>query len=425
VFSERLPIPKSSFTAIVYSDAYPAQKTLDSLRTVFGDRLPITADVRPDLVTPTEAAALLDTSINEVSRFKREGRISPTENIGRRIYYRRSDILALREQRAATPPRGGPQPQVERLCPICRGSFKDYVSEPRIYCSLRCRDTARLRHPSPKTAFGKFIRDEWIRSGENLTVFARGLSLGGWVIRSLLDDHPPADTTLAKLRAAFGDHLPPVTSSNELHRVEGRRRIQERLAAGLEPMPGTRAPESIVKRAASHRGYKPRPETIAKTRESQKSSPAWQEHMARNRKRMSSPSWRALTSLVRRLSGNPTPDDAALKQWAGPVAERLHLTSEAILALWRPTLVKRGLKGRAGRPRLRHRHQLVLEVIARHGVTPADRMPRGFWEEVFANVVSLEGESAPRDTQSIRQWWIDHKPACASCLSAAPSKPKA
>jgi hypothetical protein len=167
------------------------------------------------------------------------------------------------------------------------------------------------------------------------------------------------------------------------------------------------------------------PEIVARTRANQEASQSWQTYREAMVQRNQSLSVRALITLRNRLRGNSTPDTTILKRWADEVATRLQLTPEAVLALWRPLLVKRGLRSRAGRPRIERRHQLVLDLMAAHDVGPADRMPRGFWAEAIEAITEAEGDGAPVEAQSIRQWWIDHKPACPSCLSAQPTRQKA
>jgi hypothetical protein len=314
--------------------------------------------------------------------------------------------------------RGPTRAFVEGTCAQCGASFsyrpRTDREQQRIYCSTDHRDKARrpwLRQPPNE--FGRFLHSEWRQSEKSVLAYSRDLGISRDALRGMLGGRMPAESSVAKLRVVFGDRLPATVTVNEVHREYAR--------LNLHGIKLAHTPEAIAKNAAARRGRKQSPEWIAAREASRLSSPAGRASIARMVQRMQSPEGRAVGSLLRRLKVDATPTAATLEAWANINAARLNLTREAVMTLWRPTLVKHGLIRSGGRPRLGKRHQLIIELMAHHAVTPADRMPRGFWSEALVSVSDSEGDSAPRDTQSVRQWWIDHKSSCAACLSARPT----
>jgi DNA-binding CsgD family transcriptional regulator len=373
-----------------------------------------------DTLTSAETGRLLGVTRQTLGVFKKTGVITPSSvAMGRRgDRYLRSDVEALTAQRAQLAAKALGDHEPKR----CWRCDRPLSGRQHRYCSNRCRDARQRPDHRPKTARGKFICEEWEKSDKSLRKFAKSIGLSHHTVRNLIADKPARKTTLVQLQSIFGDRLPAGEVVNDQWSAHAKS-----LLSGADPIwKRVHTPEGRAKRAATRRGL-PIPEAVkAKARATRSTSPVWHQHMARSREVMSSARMRALQALGNRLRRRTaSPDNAVLKTWADEVAVQLQLTPEAVLTLWRPLLVKRGLRGRAGRPRLEKRHQLILDLMTRHRVGPADRMPRGFWAEAVETITEAEGDGPPVEAQLIRQWWIDHKPACPSCLGAEATRQKA
>jgi hypothetical protein len=110
-----------------------------------------------------------------------------------------------------------------------------------------------------------------------------------------------------------------------------------------------------------------------------------------------------------------------LQEWAEQVALQRKETRDVILAHWRPHLMRLGLVSKAGAKFKQARHDLIVELLATRGLKPAGPIPLIFWDDALPEVEEIEGEKAPLTSESLRQWWYDHKPSCLSCRSAAHS----
>lgn len=289
----------------------------------------------------------------------------------------------------------------------------------KLYCSHPCYLATKRTDLPAATEFGAFLRIEWRASEKSLSAFARQLGISRHALTELITTQRlPADKTIAKLRMYFGDRLPTVKSATEVWREQNGEVFEASRHLAMTP-------DARAKAAASNRGKKRNPDATAKQIQAHKTSQVWRDHLIRTAAGLRTTRRRALSSLAARLRKEPAPDDDTRRQWAGETAKNLGLTSGRILALWRPLLNRRKLASGTGRPRLVARHRVITDLMTSYGVSPSDRMPRGFWEEAFDSVSIAEGERAPRDTQSVRQWWVDHKADCAACSGSTALDEKA
>jgi len=169
----------------------------------------------------------------------------------------------------------------------------------------------------------------------------------------------------------------------------------------------------------AHRGRSKPPGFGAKLRAAQIAHPDYEQRLARLAAMTKAPNRRALHSLVMRLRTAPEPSRDDLKNWAAPVAERLNLPRQAVLAVWRPHLQERGLLGKGGRPIQTNRCEIAAEEWRISPPKQGQRGPNAYWHRVARRVSENEGVSPPLDRQDMQKWESKHPPHPDCPLAAA------
>jgi hypothetical protein len=308
-------------------------------------------------------------------------------------------ILGHHKRIADWKERFGRDDQRERRCaiPMCRRPIKDKPSHIRIYCSRACAAIARQGHLSPKTPLGRFLFNQWRASGQTLSEWSRGVGIHRETLKELMQDALPIQRTYDRLKAAFGSQVPETPTETE------RRRDTI-----LKYQGNPHTPEAVAKSAASRRGKSQTPERIAKRDATMRASGGHERRVAALLTNNTSLSKRALTGLpmrLRSLDGLPTPED--LGRWAKGTGAALGIPPDAVLAIWKPYLQKRGLLSPGGRPPKLKRCQIIADELARIPVGRRHRVPNGFWPNVAQLITDAEGE--PIDAMSVKAWRVRHK----------------
>jgi hypothetical protein len=400
----------------------PSLKTVAIFREVLGPLVPLMPGEGRDFVTDTEAAEILGLSRAMVHRLKSKGVIKAV-GPGNRVLYLRSTIEALRdERRRAAASR--PKTLEARKCRRCRRDLPKRKQQK--YCSRLCSNARKRPVFFPKTALGKDVNGLWEASGLGLTEFAKSACrIAVETLKKILKDEPIWSATFERLNETLGGDLhPPAQTINDIRSEEGKQRLEE-----LGKKHPFKSAENRAKANETRRGSTRKPEAIAKQVLTHETSPRWAAHMENLHARKGSPEWHARLFLARLLRITRQPSDELLHQWLIEAVASFKelgfekMTPEAMYSVWRRTLVKIGRLRPGGRPREEARHQIVIDLMAKRGLTPADSMPRGFWPVAFAAVRNAGEEGILDSHEKLSSWWDNHKRSCFACLISGPRPP--
>lgn len=276
-------------------------------------------------------------------------------------------------------------PEPTNRCYVCH---KEYVpkrpGQRQIVCSPVCAASLRRRHKVAKSPLAQLIFDAWRESGQALNAYARLLGLRcPATLRNLIRGRNPTDRTYEQLRATFGERLPLLVTESE--------RRRQRFAA-IRPMSlaAMHAPAAKAKSAASRRGLKRSPEAIANQLASARLSGRWRNSVEAMTRYQRTPRGKSLAALRMFLRFTPKPSNHDVQQWTDATAGKLGLTPEAVRALWRQTLVQRGLRQAGGRPARDRRYKLVDLAMKRWPKTPGGYLADGFWDKIADKIQAVE-----------------------------------
>jgi hypothetical protein len=298
-----------------------------------------------------------------------------------------------------------------RTCPEC--SRRQLVPPNRDAtwraCSRACISAGR-RHPA-WNALQRHCLEWMAEHGMNLSAFAqeagvRYLALRRWFVI-------PQSTLRQEKLLALAETLG--ISPEQAKADAGGLSAEDRASAfghalGARMASILNSPEHRGKGGRAHRGRPKPPDFGAKLRIAQLGHPDYAQRMARLAAMTKAPERRALHSLVMRLRAAPAPSRDDLTNWAEPVAERLNLPRQAVLAVWRPHLQKRGLLGKGGRPIQTNRCEIAAEEWLISPPKQGQRGPDAYWHRVARRVSEAEGVDPPLDRQDMQKWESKHPP---------------
>jgi transcriptional regulator with XRE-family HTH domain len=314
-----------------------------------------------------------------------------------------------------------------KTCPKCR--TRVWVSQWKISqwrtCGRQCDVVARRKLP-PWNPLQVRCLERIAETHLTVRAFARAAGISDVALRHWFRRRGSTTSaqTLRKLAEVLG-----IPEEQALAEAGGRTaedsRVDRARKARAVPRDPIRMAQAHRKAGDALRGKPKSPEHIAA------SVAFWENRSAEAKARgvealiagSRSAKGRALHGLYGRLRHTPTPSREQLATWAQTVGERLGLPPDAVLAIWKPYLQKRGLIGTAGRPRLERRHRIIVDSLTTCGLTPDGRIPTSFWGRALSELEQVE-KHPPRTVESVRQWWIDHKRACLSCVGAAAERRK-
>lgn len=213
----------------------------------------------------------------------------------------------------------------------------------------------------------------------------------------------PTAGTLERLRAAFGDRIPEITT-------ETARRSEQAYLLLAAHGHKARSASARAKQAEKQRGKARPAQSAAMVRYYARSGSTRPEGNALIQF-VRSVEGRALISLGKFLRATPKPSQGQLDDWARRTANRLGLSMSEIELVWRATLQDRGLKKRRGRDPLDKRRDLVEGVMTTWPRTPSGRLVAGFWPRAARRVREEEARAISAD--DLRTWYRDHIKAAA------------
>jgi transcriptional regulator with XRE-family HTH domain len=232
------------------------------------------------------------------------------------------------------------------ICPICGKSFTlSYIGpdHPGIYCSHRCVGVSQRKYLTPPTPLGRFLFNRWRESGLTMQDFSKTIGISPSTFSDYMKRaRLPTNELLSRLRLIYGEALPGIPLDADRRRERGRQLYQQ-----YGHLAHTR--EAVQKGAKTRTGRKQSPEHTAKIVAAHTDSG----HFARSAKRFNLTNrWvrQARMTLFNRLRGANHPTETQLQQWTEQVAQRLQVPRAAVLAIWRPHLLKRRLIDTGGRP---------------------------------------------------------------------------
>jgi hypothetical protein len=250
-----------------------------------------------------------------------------------------------------------------------------------------------MRSQEPRLSFAGFAR----RAGVHHSGLRRWFKITG---------SSTAGETLAKLAAVLG-----LSEAEALQEAGGQTAHDAHVRNGRAQAAGAFAtnrlkgytPKVVRKRAAAQTGLKRSPETVARLRAANGAP----EQVARAREwmlaRQRTFPMRALTRLGHLLGREPAPPPDRVREFAEQVAGELGATPDLVLTAWRPTLVRKGLVPKGGRPRKGVRLRIMMELRATWPRKRDGDMGDGFWREVAKRFSDAEGEDV--DEVTARVWW--------------------
>jgi transcriptional regulator with XRE-family HTH domain len=134
----------------------------------------------------------------------------------------------------------------------------------------------------------------------------------------------------------------------------------------------------------------------------------WTRDMVRAAK---STKMRVINAVLMYLLRHPTATGDDLRNFAGQVAKRHPTINRAMVGVWwRPYLKVRGYRLKTGRSRVGPKRRKTIEVLMDTWPRDLDGdHARGFWPAALVKVRSLEGGMAPKQSETLRQWWLDQQ----------------
>lgn len=287
-------------------------------------------------------------------------------------------------------------------------------SQRRRFCSQRCKaETARQY--VPWNSVQQTIRARCAAEGLTLGAYADRAGVPRSALRAWFraKDRSIKRAYLERLATDLG-----LGTADEVARLPGVRiteEVQAELGRGLSARPGAR----VMKHGRAPGARRPKPEQVAawvRTRNTvvdENGLTAAERFQRASANAARTTKGRALRMLKGRLRfRNPHPSAEEVGQWADETTTALGLTRRAVLGLWHPYLVRRGLVGTAGRPADVARCQRIRTHLDHDGITPeTPRAPYGFWK-ASANAEPDEDSARP-DGPAQLGFWRRH--ICSAC----------
>jgi hypothetical protein len=198
-----------------------------------------------------------------------------------------------------------------------------------------------------------------------------------------------------------------------------RRRAAVRENQKKAPKPGSQAfAEQRRKAGLTHRQWHPTPEQVANAMAARAATGAHERTGERMREWDATQAGAAIVRLNGYLLQTPHPDRATIRRWADDSSAAVGISRLAILAIWRPYLLRRGVTRQGGRRMLEERHELIERAIVDWPRDGHGRMRPGFWPDVAARVSIAENLDDPLTGEVVRQWLLQHRKRCTRTYAA-------
>ena len=415
-FCRRVGLPYLPTWGLLTHRHLPSPKTAAKLRVALGAHLPPMPGEDTDFLTDTQVAAMLGVSRGRVAHLKRDGVIASVGSGRNGVFYLRPQVEALCEQRDRAKAAAVPRVLAPRHCRRCK---RPLTSNSQLnYCSRWCSDSRKGPAFSPQTALGRAVNERREVSGKGLTKFAEEIGIDVQTLKKVLTDEPIWIATFNKINAALGGSLPPPTSTvNDVRSEEGKQLLKR-----LGKKHPFKSSDAKLKANATRRGSKRSVESIAKQRRTHETSPAWAGLIEGLRARKNSPEWHARLFLISHLRTIQELSDGQLNQLARDAVSHLgskgfsYFTVKVVLDLWRPTLIKRGLKRPGGRPRKDEKFRAdTLHALMREEGWDGSKetRPRGFDQRLAVRL------NLPLLHRAGQRWRERHSPDCPECTPSS------
>jgi hypothetical protein len=319
--------------------------------------------------------------------------------------------------------------RAEFRCQNCRRRVPEFESHKgkRKYCGPWCKlvKSSNLPDRNGMNDLQKRLFDEMVDRGKGIQPLAREIGIKGSTVRMWLKT--PGRTLNERDMRLLADHygIPfnqAIAEAGGLTAEKRMAKVGRENAARYFPKVGTEEDRALRRKGGlAQRGKKKPRDAVERGLDTRRKNGDFDRWLAARKAASQSPKGRVTSSLIARLRHEPAPSPEKLRDWAADEARRRGLLPEAVYAIWRPHLQRGGLASTRGRKRLQARHGVIVGEMTRRGLTPADRMPKGFWTQTLEEIARVERSKAPDDPESVRQWWIDHKLSCLSCRAAVPT----
>lgn len=316
-----------------------------------------------------------------------------------------------------------PGAKVTLNCLYCGCAFQvpAHLEATRKYCSRACRqaDDGKRLEPQPGNELQALCSQRIKTTGSNMSAFAREAGIQPstftrWFREPGARLHVPMlDGIAGVLGLTIGQAVAAAGGTADDLNREQAQRMRASLA---ERYPTPEARSALASKAAKGNfGRRQSPEHVAKAQASRRASGGAARANEALGAYAESLEGRLVHSLVlRRLKAKILPSKEELALWEMDAAAKMATDVTTVHRIWRRFLIRDGILGKGGRPRMELRHRVVLQTMASINIGPGDQAPYGFWRKAWNALFNAAPRECPPSPRELMRWWYEHFP-CGEC----------